>query len=74
MRPSASGVGITAPTAPHESAESGGYLVEYPDIPSCIADGKTAEEAIRHGRKVLEASPATLAEFAKRIPRLKYEP
>jgi antitoxin HicB len=49
--------------------EGGGYLVEYPDVSNCIADGKTPEEAIRHGRVALEACLATLAEFGKRIPQ-----
>jgi antitoxin HicB len=31
----------------------GGYLVEYPDIPGCMSDGETIEEAITNGREVL---------------------
>ncbi len=42
--------------------EGGGYLVEYPDLPHCIADGRTPEDALRHGRKALEACLAALAE------------
>jgi antitoxin HicB len=49
--------------------EGGGYLVEYPDIPNCIADGKTVEEAVRHGLQALEACLSTLAEFQKPIPK-----
>jgi len=49
--------------------EGGAYLVEYPDVPHCIADGKTPEEAIRHGREALEACLVTIAEFGKRIPQ-----
>ena len=48
--------------------EGGGYLVEYPDIPNCIADGRTVEEAVCHGRESLEACLATLAEFGKHSP------
>lgn len=48
--------------------DGGGYLVEYPDVHYCIADGKTPEDAIRHGREALEACLATMAEFGKRIP------
>jgi len=48
--------------------EGGGYLVEYPDVRYCIADGKTPEDAIRNGRKALEACLATMAEFGKRVP------
>jgi antitoxin HicB len=50
--------------------EGGGYLVEYPDVPYCIADGKTAGEAIRHGRVALEACLVTIAESGRPIPAL----
>jgi len=48
--------------------EGGGYLVEYADVPYCIADGKTAGEAIRHGREALEACLVTIAESRRPIP------
>lgn len=48
--------------------EGGGYLVEYTDVPYCIADGKTAGEAIRHGREALEACLVTIAESGRQIP------
>jgi antitoxin HicB len=48
--------------------EGGGYLVEYLDVPYCIADGKTAGEAIRHGREALEACLVTIAESGRPIP------
>jgi antitoxin HicB len=49
--------------------EGGGYLIEYPDVPHCLADGQTPEEAIRHGREALEACLVTIAEFGKRVPQ-----
>lgn len=30
--------------------EGGGYLIEYPDLPGCISDGETVEEAIQNGQ------------------------
>ena len=36
---------------PLSKEEGGGYLVEYPDIPGCMSDGETIEEAITNGRK-----------------------
>jgi len=48
--------------------EGGGYLVEYTDVPHCIADGKTADEAIRHGREAREACLVTIAESGHPIP------
>ena len=29
--------------------DGGGYLIEFPDLPGCISDGETIEEAIHHG-------------------------
>ena len=31
-------------------AEGGGYLIEYPDLPGCMSDGETIQEAIANGR------------------------
>jgi antitoxin HicB len=51
--------------------DGGGYLVEYPDVSYCIADGKTAAEAIRHGREALEACLVTIAESGRQVPAPK---
>jgi hypothetical protein len=32
-----------------EDDESGGYLIEFPDLPGCMSDGETIEQAIVHG-------------------------
>jgi len=29
--------------------EGGGYLIEFPDLPGCMSDGDTIEEAIENG-------------------------
>ena len=29
--------------------EGGGYLISFPDLPGCISDGDTIEEAIKNG-------------------------
>jgi antitoxin HicB len=29
--------------------KGGGYLIEFPDLPGCMSDGETIEEAIAHG-------------------------
>jgi antitoxin HicB len=35
---------------PLSAEDGGGYQIEYPDLPGCVSDGDTAEEAIRNGR------------------------
>ena len=44
------------PDVPHHSTirplpddEGGGYLVEFPELPGCMSDGATIEEAITNG-------------------------
>lgn len=48
--------------------EGGGWLVEFPDLPGCIADGETPEEAIREAEDTLRSYVLTLRELGKPIP------
>lgn len=34
--------------------EGGGYLIEYPDLPGCMSDGETIEEAIKNGEDAVK--------------------
>lgn len=34
---------------PLEAEEGGGFLIEFPDLPGCISDGDTIEQAIENG-------------------------
>jgi antitoxin HicB len=34
---------------PLSENKGGGYLIEFPDLPGCMSDGETIEEAIVHG-------------------------
>src|SRR5205823_2976841 len=55
---------------PLSTEEGGGYLIEYPDIPGCMADGETPEEAIESGRDaLLKSCLLTMREFGDRIPQ-----
>jgi antitoxin HicB len=63
--------------------EGGGYSISFPDLPGCISDGATPEEAIANGRDALmswlaakefgEEIPASLSSvsgrFVQRVPR-----
>ena len=40
---------------PLSSDEGGGFLVTVPDLPGCIADGETVEQAITEAHDAFEA-------------------
>ena len=44
-------------------------MVEYPDIPGCMSDGETVEEAIANGRKALRDCVAVSQEFGRKVPK-----
>jgi antitoxin HicB len=53
---------------PLSDDEGGGYLIEFPDLPGCISDGATIEEAIANGADALRAWIATAEEFGDPVP------
>jgi antitoxin HicB len=48
--------------------EGGGYLIEFPDLPGCISDGATINEAIANGADALASWIATAVEFGDTVP------
>ena len=54
---------------PLSTDEGGGYLIEFPDFPGCVADGETPEEAMREGRDALTSYVRTLEELRRPIPK-----
>jgi antitoxin HicB len=54
---------------PLSKDEGGGYLVEYPDIPGCMSDGETIEEAIANGREALRDCVAVFEESGRKVPK-----
>lgn len=54
---------------PLSKEEGGGYLVEYPDIPGCMSDGETIDEAITNGREALRDCMDVFRESGRKIPK-----
>jgi antitoxin HicB len=48
--------------------EGGGYLIEFPEYPGCVADGETPEEAMREGCDALASYLRTLEELGRPVP------
>jgi antitoxin HicB len=58
---------------PLSKEEGGGYLVEYPDIPGCMSDGETIDEAIANGREALRDCMEVFKESGRKIPKATIE-
>jgi antitoxin HicB len=54
--------------------EGGGYLVEFPDLPGCMSDGETVEEAVANGQDAKASWIAAMTEAARPIPPPTLEP
>jgi antitoxin HicB len=59
---------------PLSKEEGGGYLVEYPEIPGCMSDGESIEEAIANGREALRDCLEVFKESGRKAPRPSIEP
>ena len=53
---------------PLTEEEGGGYLIEFPDLPGCMSDGETIEEAVANGADALRSCILTMREFGDPIP------
>src|SRR5581483_5385801 len=48
--------------------EGGGWLVEYPDLPGCMSDGETIDEAIANAEDAKRCWIAAMQEAGRPIP------
>lgn len=53
---------------PNPAKDGGGYVVSFPDLPWCMADGETEAEAIENGRDAFLATVSALADMGRAIP------
>lgn len=53
---------------PLDEEEGGGWLAEVPDLPGCISDGDTPEEAVKNVEDALRSWIVTANEFGDPIP------
>lgn len=54
---------------PLTEEEGGGWLLSFPDLPGCMSDGETPEEAIANGRDALETWIKAMEEAGREIPK-----
>jgi len=48
--------------------DGGGYFITYPDLPGCMSDGGTLEEALKMGEDARISWMETAIELGKNIP------
>ncbi len=53
------------------SDEDERFIVEVPELPGCMADGSTYEEAIKNVQQVIEEWIETARELGREIPEPK---
>jgi antitoxin HicB len=53
---------------PLDEEEGGGWLISFPDLPGCMSDGETPEEAIVNGRDALSAWLQATKESGREVP------
>ena len=47
------------------------FIVDVPELPGCMADGETYEQAVTNARQVIEEWIATAQELGRPIPKPK---
>lgn len=54
---------------PLSAEEGGGFAIEYPDLPGCISDGDTHEEALRNGSDAVKAYLLSCVKHGDALPK-----
>jgi len=53
---------------PLSAEEGGGYLIEFPDLPGCLSDGDTIEQAIANGGEAKRDWIAAMQQAGRPVP------
>jgi antitoxin HicB len=69
------GVKNTCAKSPPLAEKDGGvFFISFPDLPGCISDGETIEEAVANGRDAFTAWISAAADQGKTIPKPTAKP
>ena len=52
-----------------EPQDEGGYTVYVPDLPGCVSEGETREEAVRMIKEAIEGYLDSLSKAGEPLPR-----
>ena len=53
---------------PLPEEEGGGFVITFPDLPGCMSDGETIDEAIANGRDAFSACISALIDMGRPVP------
>jgi antitoxin HicB len=56
------------------TADGGGFLITFPDLPGCMSDGETEAEAVANGKDAFKSWVAARKDSGKQIPEPLYRP
>ncbi|MCX5809930.1 MAG: type II toxin-antitoxin system HicB family antitoxin [Proteobacteria bacterium] len=59
---------------PLTEEEGGGFLITLPDLPGCMADGETPEEAFIEAKDAFECWIAAQVDMGRPVPEPKWRP
>jgi antitoxin HicB len=54
---------------PLSETDGGGFAIEYPDLPGCISDGETPEDALQQGSDAVKAYLLSCIKHGDPVPR-----
>ncbi len=60
--------------SPLPAGEGGGFLITVPDLPGCMSDGETAEEALTNGRDAFASWVAACVDAGEPVPAPSFHP
>ena len=60
--------------SPLSDEDGGGYLITFPDLPGCMADGESEADAVQNGRDAFIAVVSALADMGRDIPAPSFTP
>ncbi len=53
------------------SEEDGAFVAEVPELPGCMADGKTYQEALSNAEQIIQEWVETAKELGRTVPEPK---
>ncbi len=56
-----------------EEAEEGGYVVTCPELPGCVSEGETREEALANIKDAIQGYLEVLRRHGQQLPRVEVE-